>query len=100
MLHRIKLFNAVITPSVLYGLECWAMTLARVAKLKVVRRKMLRRMIAVPRRAGARGGQEGGSETSSTDGETNAPEGTVEEASDDGSDTDVEDTRGDESWVD
>lgn len=39
---RLKLFNAVLTPSILYGCGCWAMTTARDTTLRTTQMKMLR----------------------------------------------------------
>ena len=45
LFDRMKLFNAVVTPSVLYGCGCWAMTQARMQKLRSTKRKMLRSIL-------------------------------------------------------
>jgi hypothetical protein len=39
---RLRLFDAVITPSVLYGSSCWTMTSDRARKLRSTQRRMLR----------------------------------------------------------
>ena len=39
---RMKLFDTVVTPTILYGCETWTMTQARVTRLRTVQRKMLR----------------------------------------------------------
>jgi hypothetical protein len=39
---RLKLFNAVLTPTVLYGCGCWAMTTIRDTTLRTTQMKMLR----------------------------------------------------------
>ena len=41
---RMKLFNTVITPTILYGCETWTMTKARESKLRTVQRNMLRQL--------------------------------------------------------
>ena len=50
---RLKLFGAVITPSVLYGCGTWVMTAERERSLRTTERKMLRRMVGARRRKGA-----------------------------------------------
>jgi hypothetical protein len=40
--ERMRLFNAVITPSILYGSAAWTMTKEREQKLRVAQRRMLR----------------------------------------------------------
>ena len=47
---RLRLFEAVITPSVLYGSGSWTMVRAREDKLRTAQRKMLRRIVKVGRR--------------------------------------------------
>jgi hypothetical protein len=47
--RRLKLFNAVVTPTVLYGSCCWTMTVERERSLKVARRRMLRKVVQVVR---------------------------------------------------
>ena len=42
---RLKLFDAVVTPTILYGSEVWTMTLQRLKKLRTTQRKMLRLII-------------------------------------------------------
>jgi hypothetical protein len=41
---RLKLFNAMVTPTVLYGSGSWTMTAERQRKLKTTQRRMLRMM--------------------------------------------------------
>ena len=43
--NRVKLFNATVTPTVLYGCGTWAMTTAREDKLRTAQRRMLRMML-------------------------------------------------------
>ena len=47
---RIKLFHAVVTPTVLYGCPAWALTKAAEQQLKTQRRKMLRYVFRIFRR--------------------------------------------------
>ena len=47
---RMRLFNSIITPSVLYGCGAWTMTAEREALLRTAQRKMLRRVLASGRR--------------------------------------------------
>jgi hypothetical protein len=42
---RTRLFDAVITPTILYGSETWTMTLQRQLSLRAVQRRMMRRII-------------------------------------------------------
>ena len=48
---RIRLFDAIITPTVLYGSCSWSMRKDRERKLIVAQRRMLRRLCCVQRRA-------------------------------------------------
>ena len=45
-----RLFDATVTSSVLYGSGCWAMTVERTHRLQTEERKMLRRIVQTPRR--------------------------------------------------
>ena len=45
LFDRMKLFNAVVTPTVLYGCGSWAMTQARMQQLRSTQRKMLRAIL-------------------------------------------------------
>ena len=47
-----RLFDAVITPAVLYGTSTWALTQSMERKLKTVRRRMLRYVFRIHRRRG------------------------------------------------
>jgi len=47
---RLKLFNATVTPTVLYGCGCWTMTKEREKKLRTAQRKMLRWIVGVGRK--------------------------------------------------
>ena len=49
MEKRQKLFNATVTPTVLYGSCSWTMTKERENMLKVAQRRMLRKIVQVPR---------------------------------------------------
>jgi hypothetical protein len=46
---RTKLFNAVVTPTILYGSEVWTMTLQRQKKLRATQRRMMRQIIQAHR---------------------------------------------------
>lgn len=48
--HRLRLFDATVTPTVLYGSGCWAMTLNRERKLQTAQRKMLRKILGLGRK--------------------------------------------------
>ena len=48
--HRLHLFNAIVTPSVLYGSKAWAMTKERRARLRTEQRRMLRKVLGSQRR--------------------------------------------------
>ena len=45
---ELRLFDAVVSSTVLYGIGAWTMTAARETKLQTNLRKMLRRVIATP----------------------------------------------------
>eukprot|EP00973_Karenia_brevis_P011072 1498893-Karenia_brevis.AAC.1 len=47
---RLRLFDAVITPSILYSAGTWCMTEERERKLRRTQRQMLRSIIQIPRR--------------------------------------------------
>ena len=56
---RLKLFDAVVTSTVLYGSGCWTMTSGREQRLQSERRRMLRKIVATPRLVlGQPGGEE------------------------------------------
>ena len=42
---RLRLFNAVVTPCILYGCSSWVMTVTRERKLRAAQRKMLRAIL-------------------------------------------------------
>eukprot|EP00973_Karenia_brevis_P066267 9211251-Karenia_brevis.AAC.1 len=48
--QRLKLFDTVVTPSLLYGSGCWVMHSESAHKLKVAQRRMLRMMVDTRRR--------------------------------------------------
>ena len=48
--HRLKLFDAVITPTALYGCQAWTLTKAQEEQLKRAERRMLRMMLGTARR--------------------------------------------------
>jgi len=62
LFDRLRLFNAVVTPSALYGSGSWAMTQSRAQKLRSTQRKMLRTILGRGRRR-----EETTEETSSSD---------------------------------
>ena len=47
---RLRLFDAVVTSTVLYACGCWTMTVAREAQLRGAQRKMLRKVAGMGRR--------------------------------------------------
>ena len=47
---RLRLFESVVTSSVLYGSGCWTMTQSREQKLRTTQRKMLRWIVGVGRK--------------------------------------------------
>ena len=47
---RLRLFDAVVTPSLLYGCETWALKVDQERRLKVTQRKMLRMVLNAKRR--------------------------------------------------
>jgi hypothetical protein len=77
---RLKLFNAVVTPTALYGSGSWTMTHGRENLLKTTQRKMLRKILGSQRR-------------------TIKPEFSSSESSEGQPDDDQEDERT-ESWID
>ena len=46
---RLKLFNCVVTPTVLYSSGCWTMTKEKQHDLQVAQRRMIRKIVQVPR---------------------------------------------------
>ena len=52
LIDRLRLFESVITPTVLYSAGTWTMNAARMKKLKVAQRRMLRNIVQVVRRRG------------------------------------------------
>ena len=48
--YRLKLFDAVVTSTALYGSGCWTMTTAREAKLRSTQRRMLMKVLRMRRR--------------------------------------------------
>ena len=90
MKQRLRLFNAVVTPTVLYGSSTWTMTKARERKLLVAQRRMLRRIVKVGRHA--QNTDEAASDATST--------ATSSDAGDhESSDECEEDKKVDESWI-
>ena len=49
--NRLKLFDAVVTPTLLYGCETWTLRADQQRRLRVVQRKMLRMILNAKRRA-------------------------------------------------
>ena len=47
---RLRLFNSVVSPTVLYASGCWTMTKDRAHELQVAQRRMMRKIIQVARR--------------------------------------------------
>ena len=113
LLHdRLRLFGAVISPSVLYGCGAWAMTTERERKLRTTQRKMLRKMLGAHRgrkvgkrvtREGAKSGearddddqhstQSGSSSTTSS--------ATKEKSTGSDDEEEAEEEEEEESWVD
>ena len=50
LFQRLRLFNAVVTPTVLYGASSWAMTAAREQTLRTAQRKMIRSILGQGRK--------------------------------------------------
>jgi hypothetical protein len=48
--HRLKLFDAVITPTMLYSSGTWVMTIERQRRLRTTQRRMLRMMLSSKRK--------------------------------------------------
>ena len=65
LFDRMRLFNAVVTPSVLYGCGGWTMTHERTQQLRSTQRKMLRTILGKGRRRQVV--REGGSDTEDSD---------------------------------
>ena len=86
---RLRLFDAVVTPSVLYGSGAWTMTRARESKLRSVQLRMVRSIIRVGRRLDR---SSGSVSSSSSSGSSEA------DAECDGHST--SDKEEDETWVD
>ena len=47
---RLKLFNAIITPTILYGSASWTMTVQRERLLRTTQRRMMRKILGSGRR--------------------------------------------------
>ena len=94
---RLRLFDAVVTATALYGSGCWTMTAAREAKLRSTQTKMLRKVLGLRRRkAAAR--EERGEEDSASASEANG-EGTEEGGEDADEDEEDGDEDSGESWI-
>ena len=59
-----RLFDAVVTATALYGCGCWTMTAAREAKLRSTQRKIMRKVLGLRRRKAAAREEKEESETS------------------------------------
>ena len=111
LLHRLKLFNAVISPTVLYGAGTWTMTVAREKRLRAAQRLMLRKMLRIGRQAKETGGgketERGGADDKEDDGGSSNATSTTE--SSDGGEHGADDEEGEageeeekkeeETWV-
>lgn len=103
IVQRLRLFDAVVKPTVLYACGCWTMNANRAQKLKSAQRRMLRRMMGVARRGGglardeARNGssQESSMESEGSSSQSSAHSGGSEMEEEEDND-DKEDT---ETWV-
>ena len=54
--HRMKLFETLITPTILYGSGCWVMTLGRRQALRTTQRQMMRMILGTCRKPGGNNG--------------------------------------------
>ena len=64
LVHRIRLFNAVVTPTILYGCGSWTLSVGARRRLRAAQRRMIRKMLGV--RRGRRAVAEEGEETERT----------------------------------
>jgi len=46
---RVRLFQATVAPTLLYGCTCWTMTRARETKIRTLQRKMMRKIVGTKR---------------------------------------------------
>ena len=49
LVHRIRLFNAVVTPTILYGCGSWTLSVGARRRLRAAQRRMIRKMLGVRR---------------------------------------------------
>ena len=110
LLHRLKLFDAVISPTVLYGAGTWTMTVAREKRLRAAQRLMLGKMLKIGRKAKRAGGgnerersgaddeeEDGGSSsTSTTESSDGGEHGADDEEGEAGGE---EEKKEEETWV-
>ena len=94
LIHRLRLFNAVVTPSVMYGAGCWTMTGERERKLRTAQRKMLRKMLRMGRKVARQHIDEEAERDSTSRSETTEPSTEMDEE-DEGEDEKKEE----ETWV-
>ena len=76
---RLKLFEATVTPTVLYGCGCWTMTEDREKLLRCTQRRMLRWIVGVGRKTIVVGKDETGEEEEEFSEEEEPPESLDEE---------------------
>ena len=89
--QRIRLFNSVVTPTVLYGSSTWAMTKEREAKLQVAQRRMIRKIVKV--------GRAGGSDGAHSRETSEASSSSEDEKRSDSEEDDGDDKEEGETWV-
>ena len=79
---KLRLFEAVVTPSVLYGCSTWTMTKDGESRLKAAQRQMLRRIVKVARlkEASHPMADTSGSSSDASDDDADVPEIQVEES--------------------
>ena len=114
LVHRIRLFNAVVTPTILYGCGSWTLSVGARRRLRAAQRRMIRKMLGVRRgrRAVAEEGEPDGegegsssvggsssssSTTSVSEGGGQSGETDEEEDGEDDEEQDVEKQK--ETWV-
>jgi hypothetical protein len=87
LLDRLRLFEAVVTPTLLYSAGTWTMTSGMVRELKVAQRRMLRRIVGVHRKR-----------KSKTEDDDDKESDTEDEDESDASETDEGDDMFEEPW--
>ena len=80
---RLRLWEATVTATVLYGSDAWTMTKKRESGLRAVQRKMLRMMLGSGRKAICREGEEEEEEDEDGDGDSDDDRGSEEDSEDD-----------------